>query len=195
MAKLLYGTSTSLDGFIEDVDGNFDFTVPTPEVHQFFNDVYRPVGTHISGRRLYETMAVWETMDFEHPPEDQPEELAALKPQGIDFQQIWRGADKIVYSTTLEEVWTPRTELRSEFDVDEVRELKESASADILIGGATLAQTAFAAGLIDEVHLTLAPATLGAGKPALPTDLKLDLELIDQRRFDNGSVNLQYRVV
>jgi dihydrofolate reductase len=190
MAKLVYSIQTSLDGYIEDSDGKFDFGFPTPEEHQFFNDMLRPAGLHLYGRRMYETMAVWETMDFD----EQHEGFEDLKEQGIDFQQVWRAADKIVYSTTLDEVWTPRTELRSEFNVDAVRELKQAASSDIVIGGAGLAAAAFAAGLIDEVRTTLFPALVGAGKPAFPTDQKIDVELIDEHRFASGAVHLHYRV-
>jgi dihydrofolate reductase len=192
MAKLIYSTNASLDGFIENSDGDFNFAVPSAELHQFFNDEFRDVGTHFYGRKLYETMAVWETMDLDG---EGPPEMAQLIEPGRDFQQIWRGADKIVYSTTLEEVWTPRTQLRSSFDADALRAFKESADSDAIIGGANLAASAFSAGLIDEVSLTLSPVAIGAGKPALPTDLVLDLELLHQRRFDNGAVNVQYKVI
>lgn len=191
MSKLIYSTNASLDGFIENSDGDFNFAVPSAELHQFFNDEFRDVGTHIYGRKLYETMAVWETMDLngEGPPE-----MADLVEPGRDFQQIWRGADKIVYSTTLDEVWTPRTELRSSFDAEAIRSFVESAESDVIIGGANLAASAFAAGLIDEISLTLSSVSVGAGKPALPTDLVLGLDLLRERRFDNGAVNLRYKV-
>lgn len=191
MSKLIYSTNASLDGFIEDSDGDFNFSVPSAELHQFFNDEFRDVGTHIYGRKLYETMAVWETMDLDG---EGPPEMEHLKEVGKDFQQVWRGADKIVYSTTLDEVWTPRTELRSSFDVESVREFVDSADSDVIIGGANLAASAFAAGLIDEISLTLTPVAIGAGKPALPTDLVLNLDLVSERRFDNGAVNLKYKV-
>lgn len=191
MAKLIYSTNASLDGFIEDIDGDFNFAVPSAELHQFFNDEFRDVGTHIYGRKLYETMAVWETMDLDG---EGPPEMADLVEPGRDFQQIWRGADKIVYSTTLDEVWTPRTELRSSFDVEEIRAFVDSADSDVIIGGADLAASAFAAGLIDEISLTLSPVAIGTGKPALPTDLVLNLDLLKERRFDNGAVNVQYKV-
>ena len=191
MAKLIYSTNASLDGFIENSDGDFNFSVPSPELHQFFNDEFRDVGTHIYGRKLYETMAVWETMDLDG---EGPPEMANLVEPGRDFQQIWRGADKIVYSTTLEEVWTPRTELRSSFDVETIRAFVGSADSDVIIGGANLAASAFAAGLIDEISITLSTVSVGAGKPALPTDQTLELELLNERRFDNGAVNLQYKV-
>lgn len=191
MSKLIYSTNASLDGFIEDSDGDFNFAMPSAELHQFFNDEFRDVGTHIYGRKLYESMAVWETMDFDEPG---PPELAHLQEVGKDFQQIWRGADKIVYSTTLEEVWTSRTELRSSFDAEAIRAFVDSADSDVIIGGANLAASALAAGLVDEVSITLSPVAIGAGKPALPTDLVLELELLRERRFDNGAVNVQYKV-
>lgn len=191
MSKLIYSTNASLDGFIENSDGDFNFAVPSAELHQFFNDEFRGVGTHIYGRKLYETMAVWETMDLDA---EGPPEMANLVEPGRDFQQIWRGADKIVYSTTLDEVWTPRTELRSSFDAEEIRAFVDSADSDVIIGGADLAASAFAAGLIDEVSITLSPVAIGAGKPALPTDLVLNLDLLKERRFDNGAVNVQYKV-
>jgi dihydrofolate reductase len=191
MAKLIYSTNASLDGFIENSDGDFNFAVPSAELHQFFNDEFRDVGTHIYGRKLYESMAVWETMDLDG---EGPPEMADLVEPGRDFQQIWRGADKIVYSTTLDEVWTPRTELRSSFDAEAIRSFVESAESDVIIGGANLAASAFAAGLIDEISLTLSSVSVGAGKPALPTDLVLGLDLLRERRFDNGAVNLQYKV-
>lgn len=153
--------------------------------------IFRDVGTHIYGRKLYETMAVWETMDLDG---EGPPEMADLVEPGRDFQQIWRGADKIVYSTTLEEVWTSRTELRSSFDVEAIRAFVESADSDVIIGGANLAASAFAAGLIDEVSITLAPVVIGAGKPALPINLVLALDLVSERRFDNGAVNVKYKV-
>lgn len=194
MAKIIYATNTSLDGYIEDAEGKFDFGFPSPEVHQFINDAVRDVGTHILGRKLYETMGEWETMDVDNVPEDTPQAMRDLQPQSKDFKQIWIAADKIVYSTTLEEVWTARTELRSVFDVDALRAFKESADADAIIGGAGLASSAFAAGLIDEVHQIVFPVTVGAGKPAFPTDQSIELELIDLRRFEDGVVHLKYGV-
>ncbi|MBJ7458517.1 MAG: dihydrofolate reductase family protein [Thermoleophilaceae bacterium] len=187
MAKLLYMTITSLDGFIEDSEGDFGWGVPSPELHQFFNDLQRPIGTHLYGRRLYETMAVWETMKLD-------ESLAGLEEEAIDYQKLWRAAEKIVYSTTLQETWTARTKLENVFDVDAVRALKESAETDLVIGGAALASSAFAAGLIDEVHQTISPVILGAGKPAYSAQLTIDLELLDHRRFESGAVHLHYKV-
>jgi dihydrofolate reductase len=191
MAKLIYATNTSLDGYIEDSDGSFDWSMPTAKLHQFYNDEFRDVGTHIYGRKLYESMAVWETMDLH---EEGPPETAHLKEVGLDFQEIWRGAQKVVYSTTVEEVWTPRTELKSSFDSEEVRAMKDTADADLIIGGANLAASAFAAGLVDEISITILPVSVGAGKPALPVDQKIELELLSERFVDNSTVNLQYKV-
>lgn len=190
MAKLIYSTITSLDGFIEDSDGSFDWYLPSAEVHQFFNDQFRSVRTHLYGRRLYETMAVWETMDLDEPMEG----MEHLQEAGRDFQQIWRGADKIVYSKTIEEVWTPRTELKASFDADDLRALKDSADSDLIIGGAGLATAGFEAGVIDEVHLTIAPVAVGSGKSALPINQRLDLELLEERRFEDGAVHLKYKL-
>jgi dihydrofolate reductase len=187
MAKLIYMIQTSLDGFIEDAEGKFGWSIPSPEVHQYINDLQRSVGTHLYGRRLYETMAVWEDMEIGDGFED-------LEAQGRDFQQIWKATDKIVYSASLEKVWTPRTELKREFVAEEVRALKDSADADLVIGGAELAASALAAGLIDEVNTTISPVLIGSGKPAFPTDQKVELELLSKHRFENGAVHLNYRV-
>lgn len=186
MAKLYYTTLMSLDGFIEDAEGNFDWGMPSPEVHKFVNDLVRPVGTYLFGRRLYETMAVWETMELG--------DLDGLDDAFTDFQSIWRTADKIVYSATLEEVWTARTTLEERFDVDSVRRLKETSATDLEIGGAALASAAFEAGLIDEIRATISPVAIGTGKPSLPTRMRLDLELLDEHRFKNGAVHLHYKV-
>jgi dihydrofolate reductase len=183
MAQLIYSAITSLDGYIEDEKGEFDWSAPDAEVHAFINDLERPMGTHLYGRRLYETMAVWQT--YGDGPEAEPEET--------DFAQVWRGLDKVVYSTTLDAVSTPRTRLERTFDPEAVRRLKETADRDIGIGGAELAQHAFRAGLVDEVHLFVGPVVVGGGKPALPRGFRLDLELVDERRFGNGVVHLDYR--
>ena len=183
MAKLNYTALTSLDGYIEGPDGAFDFAMPDAEVHQFVNDLERSVGAHLYGRRMYETMAVWETMGSE--PDADPIEA--------DYGKVWRGLDKIVYSRTLENVTTTRTRLEREFDTDAIRRLKETASADISVSGPTLAQHAFRAGLVDDVQLFVFPVVVGGGKPALPGDVCFDLELVDERRFGNGVVHLHYR--
>jgi dihydrofolate reductase len=182
MAKLIYLALTSLDGFVEDRDGKFDWAAPDEEVHAFVNDLARPIGTYLYGRRMYETMAFWETAPT---LADQP---LFVK----DFAQIWRAADKIVYSTTLEAVSSARTRIERDFDPEAVRQMKSRAERDITVGGATLAAQAFKAGLIDECHLFLAPIVVGGGKRSLPGN-RLELELLDERRFGKGMVHLHYR--
>jgi dihydrofolate reductase len=183
MAHLIYSSISSLDGYIEDTTGNFDWAAPDEEVHQFVNDLERSVGTHLYGRRMYETLKVWET----------DPSFAEDSPITRDFAQIWQSADKIVYSTTLESVSTRKTRLKRTFDPESVRQLKASAAQDILIGGPALAALAFRSGLVDEVHLFLVPVLVGGGKPSLPTNVRLDLELLEERRFHNGTVFLRYR--
>ncbi len=182
MGKLIYANNCSLDGFIEDMNGSFEFSEPDDEVHQFWNDLLRQTGTQIYGRRLYETMAVWETM----PVEDEP---AVIR----EFAEIWRSRDKFVYSRTLETVTSTRTTLEREFNPDQIRELK-AGDEDLLIGGPNLATAAFTAGLVDEVGLMFSPAAIGGGKPALPTGQRIDLQLIDEIRFPSGAVYLHYAV-
>jgi dihydrofolate reductase len=176
MGRVVYSAIASLDGYVNDERGNFDWAAPDAEVHAFVNDLERPIGTHLYGRRMYETLAVWETLEDDHP-------------QMRDFAQIWRGADKIVYSRTLTEVASARTRIERDFDPESVRRI----AGDISIGGPTLAAQAFAAGLVDEVHLFLHPVAVGGGTPALPRDARLDLELLDHRRFASGVVHLHYR--
>lgn len=183
MSKLIYSAITSLDGYIEDPDGTFDWSAPDAEVHQFVNDLEAPIGTHLYGRRMYETMAVWQTIG------DEPGESAIEK----EFAELWRGLDKVVYSRTLDAVSTPRTRLEREFDPDAVRALLDTTDRDIGIGGSDLAQHAFRAGLVDEVHLFVCPIIVGGGKPGLPHDVRVDLELLDERRFGNGVVHLHHR--
>jgi dihydrofolate reductase len=183
MATLTYTAITSLDGFIEDEGGRFDWAMPDAEVHAFVNDLERPVGTHLYGRRMYETMAVWQTIGVE-PDGASPEEL--------DFAEVWRGLDKVVYSRTLDAVSTPRTRLEREFDPDAVRQLKDTAERDLSISGPDLARHAFAAGLVDEVHLFAFPVVVGGGKPGLPRGVRVELELLDERRFGNGVVHTRY---
>jgi len=183
MGKLIYATNTSLDGYTEDATGSFDWSVPDEDVHEFYNDMMRGVGTQLLGRRMYETMAVWETEP------SLAEESAVL----AAFAAAWQDSDKLVYSTTLTDPVTKRTRIVPAFDADEVRALKET-SADLMVGGPGLAAHALRAGVVDELHLVLAPVVVGAGKPAFPTDLRLDLELVDERRFGNGAVHVAYRV-
>jgi len=183
MAKLIYPTICSLDGFVADENGKFDWAEPDEEVHAFVNDVERSVGTHLYGRRLYEVLVAWETMD-ERP--DQPRFI-------LDFAEIWQAADKIVYSRTLETVSSAKTRIEREFDPEAVRELKATSQRDLLIGGPELAAEAIRARLVDEYHLFLAPVVVGGGKRALPDGVRVDLGLLDQRRFVSGFVYLRYR--
>ena len=178
MGRLTYSAIASLDGYIADEQGNFDWSAPDEEVHAFVNDLTRPARTHLLGRRMYEVLAVWETMD-DPAPEMQ------------DFAQIWRAADKVVYSTTLQEVATARTRIERSFEPDAVRAIKEQG--DCTVGGAALAAEALRAGLVDEVQLLLSPVIVGGGTRALPDGVRLGLELVDERRFGNGVVHLAYR--
>lgn len=184
MAKLIYTAIASLDGYTEDADGHFDWAAPAEDVHAYINDLERPVGIYLYGRRMYETMAPWETDGT----------LAAKSETMRDFAQIWQGADKVVYSRTLKGASTGRTRIEREFEPEAIRELKASAGSDLGVGGPELAAHAFRAGLVDECHLFFAPVAVGGGKRALPGDLRLDLELLDERRFDSGMVHLRYRV-
>jgi len=184
MAKLIYVANVSLDGYIEDENGSFNWTAPDDELLAFITDLVRPVGTHLYGRRLYETMAVWET----------DRGLAASSPLMADFGNVWQGADKVVYSTTLDAVSTARTRLERTFDPDSVRDLKASATTDLTVGGAQLAAHALKAALVDECQLIIRPVVVGGGKPALPRGTRIDLELIDERRLSNGVMYVRYRV-
>src|SRR5262245_54119346 len=172
MAKLIYVTNVSLDGFIEDEHGDFQWTGLDDGRFAFVTDVVRPVGTYLYGRRLYEAMAVWETDPA----------LAAQSELRAGFARVWQAADKIVYSTTLDAVSTARSRLERRFDADEIREMKAAANRDLTVGGANLAAQAFRAGLVDEYHLFICPIVIGRGKPSLPTDLRAELELLDERR-------------
>jgi dihydrofolate reductase len=184
VAKLIYVTNVSLDGFIEDEHGRFDWTEPDDEQFAFITDLIRPVGTYLYGRRLYETMAVWETEPA----------LAAQSELRADFAHVWQAADKIVYSTTLDAVSTAKTRLEPRFDPNVIREMKGTVSRDLMVGGANLAAHAFNAGLIEECHLFIGPAVVGRGKPSLPSELRAKLELLDVRRFDNGVVYVRHRI-
>jgi dihydrofolate reductase len=184
MAKLIYSAIASLDGYVEDEQGTFEWAAPDEEVFAFVNDLERPIGVHLYGRRMYETMAYWET---EGGGSDQP---AVSR----DFAGIWRAAEKVVYSRTLQAVSSARTRIERELDAGAVRRLKEAAETDITIGGAGLGGQAIAAGLVDELHLLLGPILVGGGKPALPGTVRARLELLDERRFRSGVVHLHYRV-
>jgi dihydrofolate reductase len=180
MGKLIYSAIASLDGYIEDEHGKFDWAAPDEEVHAFINDLEGPVGTYLYGRRMYETMVFWETAEDENP---------VIR----DFAEIWRAADKIVYSKTLESVSSARTRIERDFDPEAVRRLKETSQTEVSVGGAELAAEAIRAGLVDEYRLFLVPFLVGGGKRALPDGVRLDLELLDEHRFDSGVVYVRYR--
>jgi dihydrofolate reductase len=182
VTKLIYTAITSLDGYVEDANGNFDWGAPDEEVHAFVNDGERPIGLYLYGRRMYETMRFWETAHT------LPDPTSAFE----DFTEIWQAADKIVYSRSLQTVSSARTRLEQDFDPEAIRHLKATAPTDISIGGAELAAQAFSAGLVDEVGLFLVPVVVGGGKPSLPDHIRLDLHLLDERRFESGVVYLRY---
>jgi len=182
-AKLIYSAITSLDGYVADVNGNFDWAAPDEELHTFVNDLERPVGTYLYGRRMYEVMVYWEA----EPPADQPQFVR-------DFAEIWRSADKIVYSKTLQTVSSARTRIERDFDPESVRQMKATAGRDLTVGGPDLADQAIRAGLVDEFQLFVAPVVIGGGKQSLPNDVRLGLELVDERRFASGVVHLRYRI-
>ena len=184
MARLIYVANVSLDGCIEDAHGRFDWTEPSDEVFSFIADLIRPVGSYLYGRRLYETMALWET----------DPSLATQSALGADFAHLWQAAEKIVFSTTLPGVSTSRTRLERRFDPEVVREMKSSAGGDLTVGGSALAAHAFDAGLVDECHLLIYPVVVGAGTPAFSGEGRLALELHEEHRFTNGVVYLRYRV-
>ena len=183
MAHLIYSAISSLDGYIEDRDGNFDWAMPDEAVHRFINNIERTAGTHLYGRRMYETMMVWET----------DPNLGAESPLLQDFAEIWQAANKIVYSKTLAAASTRKTQIERNFDPEAIKQLKKTVEHDILIGGPELAAHAFRSGLIDECHLFLTPIIVGGGKRFLPDDVRLKLELLEERRFGNGMVFLRYR--
>ncbi len=183
MAKLVYSAIASLDGYVEDERGSFDWARPDEEVHAFANELERPIGTYLYGRRMYETMVFWETASTSGEP-------AVFG----DYAELWRAADKVVFSRTLQEVSSARTRIERELDPDAIRALKRAADADVSVGGSELAGQALAAGLVDELHLLLFPVLVGGGKPALPLGVRAELELIDERRFESGVVHMGYRV-
>jgi dihydrofolate reductase len=183
MAKLIYSAFTSLDGYVADEGGNFDWAELSDEVFAFINDRERRIGTYLFGRKVYETMSVWET----------PEVIANLPAVAREFTPIWQAADKIVYSTTLPTVSTARTRLERTFDADAVRKLKAGATRDLGVGGPTLAAQAIRAGLVDEYNLLIAPVIAGGGNPYFPGKARVTLELFDERRFGNGLIHVRYR--
>jgi dihydrofolate reductase len=183
MARLIYSALASLDGYVADRDGTFDWAAPDDEVHRFVNDLQRQVGTMLLGRRMYDVLVAWETMD------------TAGQPGSIrDFADLWRAADKVVYSRTLERATSARTRIERAFDPEAVRSLKVSADRDLSIGGPDLAGQAIRAGLVDEIELFLSPISVGGGTRALPDDVEVRLELLDERRFDSDVVYLRYRI-
>jgi dihydrofolate reductase len=184
MAKLIYSAITSLDGYVADENGNFDWAAPDDEVHAFVNDLERKVGTYLYGRQMYQVMIAWESMD-----------LAGQPSVVQDYAAIWRAADKIVYSRTLDAASSARTKVERAFDPDAVREMKASATRDLSVGGPHLAAQAITAGLVDEVHLFLGPVVVGGGNHALPKGVRMSMELVDERRFGNGVVHVHYRTL
>ena len=183
MAKLIYFMPTSLDGFIAGETDSMDWSVPDEEIYAFINDLHRPIGTYLYGRKNYETMAGWET----------PDVIPGGTPAMMDFAQIWQAADKIVYSKSLETVSTPKTRLEREFEPQVVRSLKAQLPHDISVAGPNLAAQAIRAGLVDEIYLLVVPMILGGGKRVLPSSVDVKLDLLDERRFGNGWVYLRYR--
>jgi dihydrofolate reductase len=184
MGKLIYAAICSLDGYTEDAHGEFDWAAPDEEVHAFVNDLQRPIRTYLYGRRMYETMVFWETV------RTRADQQAVIR----HYAEIWRAAEKIVYSRTLETTSSAKTRIEREFDVEAVRRLKQTSESDITVGGAELARQALAVGLVDEFHLLLTPIIVGGGKPALPENVRVQLQLLGERRFQSGVVHLHYRV-
>jgi dihydrofolate reductase len=184
LTKLIYSAIMSLDGYIEDEHGNFDWSAPDEEVHAFINERQRAIGTYLMGRRMYDVMQVWDSLH------EQPDSNAVM----LDFAAQWRDADKVVYSTTLAEASTARTRIEREFDPDAIRQMKVAASKDLSIAGPELAGHALKAGLVDELQLYLNPIVVGGGKYFLPRDHALDLDLLEERRFGDGVVYLRYRI-
>ena len=183
-ARLIYSAITSLDGYVADRDGRFDWSAPDEEVHSFVNDLEREVGTYLLGRRMYEVLRAWETMETTGEP-------AVIQ----DYAEIWQGADKIVYSTTLEKASSARTRIERHFDPDTIRELKATAGRDLGVGGAGLAAQAIKAGLVDELHQFVTPIVVGGGIQWLPDGVRLQLELVDEHRFGNGVIHVHYHVL
>jgi dihydrofolate reductase len=181
VAKLVYSAITSLDGYVADAEGKFDWAAPGEELHRFINDCEREVGTYLYGRRMYEVMVAWETMEVVAEP-------AVMH----DYQEIWRAAEKIVYSRTLESASSDRTRIERAFDPEAVRRMKSESERDLSVGGPELAGQALGAGLVDEIHLFASPIIVGGGNRALPAGLRVELELVDERRFGNGVVHVHY---
>ncbi|HEY2898794.1 MAG TPA: dihydrofolate reductase family protein [Gemmatimonadaceae bacterium] len=185
MAKLIYTAIASLDGFVADANGNFAWAAPDDEVHAFINDLERPIGTYLYGRRMYETMKAWE----------HAETFADQRPVMQDYARIWKSAEKVVYSHTLGNVSSARTRIERELDIEAVRRLKATSQRDISVGGPELAGHAIEAGLVDECGLFLTPIIVGAGTRALPSDVRVTLKLLEERRFGSGVVYVRYRIM
>jgi dihydrofolate reductase len=185
VAKLIYSAIASLDCYVADEEGKFDWSAPDEEVHSFVNELERPIGTYLLGRRMYEVLAYWETADA----------IADLPPFAHEFAEIWQAADKIVYSKTLDTVSSARTRIERDFEPEVIRQLKATAGRDITVGGPELAAQAIEAGLVDEFQLFVTPIVVGGGKPSLPKGVRVTLELLDERRFENGVVYLHYRLL
>jgi dihydrofolate reductase len=183
MAKLIYSAICSLDGYVADEDGNFSWARPDEELHSFVNDLERPIGTYLYGRRMYETMVFWETAEVS------PDQCDPFS----DYADIWRAAEKIVFSRKLDQVSSAKTRIEREFDAEAIKRLKAEAESDISVGGPGLAAEAIRGGLVDEFHLSINPVVVGGGTAAHPDDAHIDLELVDQRRFGSGVVHLHYR--
>lgn len=183
MARLAYTVIGSMDGYVADASGSFDWAAPSEEVHRFVNDLERPVGTHLYGRRLYEVMSVWQ--DFPGI-DDEPEVVK-------DYARLWQSLDKVVYSTTLADVTTPRTRLERSFDAPQVRAMVDALERDASIGGPTLAAHALRADIVDDVHVFTVPVAVGGGTPIWPSGISLTFDLVDQNRFANGTVHQHYR--
>jgi dihydrofolate reductase len=186
VARLVYSAIASLDGYVVDADGSFDWAAPDEAVHAFVNDLERPIGTYLYGRRMYEVMRFWETAPTRTDP-------GAARDVAADFAGLWQAADKVVYSTSLAAVSTARTRIERTFDADAVRQLVSAADRDVTVGGPGLAAAAIRAGLVGEFHLFLVPVVVGGGTRALPDDVRLDLELVDEHRFGSGVVHLHHR--
>ncbi len=184
MAKLIYAAISSLDGYVADSEGNFDWSAPDEEVHRFVNELERPIGTYLYGRRMYEVLRYWETAPTGNDGAS----------AGQEYAKIWQAADKIIYSKSLQQVSTARTRIERDFDPQAIQQLKAAATRDLSVGGPTLAAQAIKLGLVDECHLFLSPIVVGGGNPALPDNVRLGLELLDERRFGNGVVYLRYRI-
>jgi dihydrofolate reductase len=184
MGKLIYSMITSLDGYVSDSNGNFDWGAPAEELHRFINEHFASLGTYLYGRNMYEVMMFWATAHT----------IPDLPPHELEYARTWQAANKIVYSSTLTEVTTERTRLEKTFDPEAVRRLKAESDHDLSVDGPHFAAQAIRAGLVDEYQLFIGPVIVGGGNRFFPEDVRVDLELLDERRFSNDVVFLRYRV-